>query len=143
MRAADVEVAAAGDISFWYKVSSEATYDYLRFYIDGIEIAEWEGEEGWAEFSYPVSSGSHTFKWAFEKDYSVSSGSDCGWIDYIEFPTLNLEEAKRFYGDVFGWKFDDVQALAEEIGRLVDSGGLHPGSITILSPLPFAESVTA
>jgi subtilisin family serine protease len=83
-----VEVAAAGDISFWYKVSSEATYDYLRFYIDGIEIAEWEGEEGWAEFSYPVSSGSHTFKWAFEKDYSVSSGSDCGWIDYIEFPTI-------------------------------------------------------
>jgi predicted enzyme related to lactoylglutathione lyase len=28
-------------------------------------------------------------------------------IDYIEIPTLDLIEAKRFYGDVFGWKFVD------------------------------------
>ncbi len=28
-------------------------------------------------------------------------------IDYIELPTLNVAEAKRFYGDVFGWKFVD------------------------------------
>ncbi len=28
-------------------------------------------------------------------------------IDYIELPTLNVAEAKRFYGDVFDWKFVD------------------------------------
>ena len=28
-------------------------------------------------------------------------------IDYIEFPTVNIIEAKNFYGDVFGWKFVD------------------------------------
>lgn len=28
-------------------------------------------------------------------------------IDYIELPTVDLMEAKRFYGDVFGWKFVD------------------------------------
>ncbi|MFC2141318.1 VOC family protein [Acidobacteriota bacterium] len=28
-------------------------------------------------------------------------------IDYIELPTVDINEAKRFYGDVFGWKFVD------------------------------------
>ena len=81
-------VVASGDISFWYKVSSETGWDYLRFYIDGVQRAEWDGEQGWALFSYAVGTGEHTFNWAFEKDGSVSSGSDCGWIDYIIFPPL-------------------------------------------------------
>ncbi|SEK55299.1 hypothetical protein SAMN05444354_101863 [Stigmatella aurantiaca] len=28
-------------------------------------------------------------------------------IDYIELPAPNLVEVKRFYGDVFGWRFED------------------------------------
>jgi len=28
-------------------------------------------------------------------------------IDYIELPTVDLVEAKRFYGEVFDWKFVD------------------------------------
>jgi predicted enzyme related to lactoylglutathione lyase len=28
-------------------------------------------------------------------------------INYIEFPATDIEETKRFYGDVFGWKFQD------------------------------------
>lgn len=28
-------------------------------------------------------------------------------IDYIELPMLDLMETKKFYGDVFGWKFVD------------------------------------
>ncbi len=28
-------------------------------------------------------------------------------IDYIELPALDIMEAKRFYGDVFEWKFVD------------------------------------
>ena len=81
-------VVASGDISFQYKVSSETNYDYLRFLIDGSELAGWDGEQGWAEFSTNVTSGEHTFTWIFEKDVSISNGSDCGWIDYIIFPPL-------------------------------------------------------
>ena len=76
----------SGVISFYKKVSSEATYDYLRFFIDGIEKAAWEGDEDWSEVTFPVTSGVHTFKWSYDKDYSVSTGSDCGWVDYITFP---------------------------------------------------------
>lgn len=28
-------------------------------------------------------------------------------IDYIELPAADLEAMKRFYGDVFGWEFQD------------------------------------
>lgn len=28
-------------------------------------------------------------------------------IDYIELPTIDLVKTKRFYGEVFGWKFVD------------------------------------
>jgi len=82
----EYDVTAADTISFYYKVSSEATYDFFRFYIDGNMRNEWSGEVGWAIARYPVSAGTHTFKWEYDKDYSVSGGSDCGWIDLIDFP---------------------------------------------------------
>jgi hypothetical protein len=81
-----MNVLTDDEISFFRKVSSEDNYDYLRFYIDGVQKGEWCGEDGWAEESYPVTAGEHTFKWAYEKDYSVANGSDCGWVDYIIFP---------------------------------------------------------
>ena len=28
-------------------------------------------------------------------------------IDYIELPALDLASMKRFYGEVFGWEFED------------------------------------
>jgi len=81
-----MDVIAEDNISFYHKVSSEASYDYLRFYVDDTMLGEWAGEEGWGEESYSVSAGNHTFKWVYNKDQSVSNGSDCGWIDYIIFP---------------------------------------------------------
>jgi len=81
-----MDVLADDEISFFRKVSSEGGWDYLRFYIDGSQMGEWSGEESWAEMSYPVTQGFHTFKWAYEKDGSESYGEDCGWIDYIIFP---------------------------------------------------------
>jgi len=83
-----LDVTVDDQISFFRKVSSENNYDYLRFYIDGSVQDQWSGEEGWEEFSYPVTEGEHTFKWEYYKDVSVSSGSDCGWIDYIVFPAI-------------------------------------------------------
>ncbi len=79
-------LTSGGDVSFFRKVSSEATYDFLKFYIDGVQQDQWSGELDWEEVQYAVTSGSHTFKWVYEKDYSVANGSDCGWVDYINFP---------------------------------------------------------
>ncbi|HPE87307.1 MAG TPA: C25 family cysteine peptidase [Bacteroidales bacterium] len=82
----DYNVMADDTISFYYKVSSEANYDYLRFYIDGVKKAEWSGNVTWSRYATPVTAGFHTFKWEYVKDYMVSGGSDCAWIDYIIFP---------------------------------------------------------
>ena len=84
----ELDVTAAGNISFWKKVSSEATYDFLRFYIDGSLLDEWSGEDDWSEEIYPVTSGTHLFEWKYVKDTYVSIGDDCGWIDYIVFPPI-------------------------------------------------------
>jgi len=86
-------IVATGNISFSYKVSCEndpngTNYDYLAFFVDALEINRWDGEIGWSTASYPVGTGSHTFKWDYVKDYSVNTGSDCAWIDYIVFPAM-------------------------------------------------------
>jgi hypothetical protein len=85
-----MDVTAYSDISFWKKVSSEADYDYLRFYIDDELEDEWSGEDDWSEVTYEVIPGMRTFKWTYYKDQGVSTGDDCGWIDYIVFPAVDM-----------------------------------------------------
>ena len=80
-------MASVDDISFWMKVSSESTYDFMRFYVDDVKIAEWSGELAWEQQIIEVSEGNHILRWSYEKDYSVAEGSDCAWIDKIVFPT--------------------------------------------------------
>jgi len=85
-----VEILADGNISFYKKVSSENNYDKLFFYIDNQERGNWSGEVAWGQESYPVTAGTHTFKWTYKKDSSVSNGSDCAWVDEIQFPPTNV-----------------------------------------------------
>jgi hypothetical protein len=85
-------VLAAGDLSFSYKVSSESNYDYLHFYIDGVDQDAWSGLVDWTTATYPVTTGQHTFAWSYTKDGSVNTNSDCAWVDYIEFPGMSLPE---------------------------------------------------
>jgi PKD repeat protein len=80
------EIIAADSISFWYKVSSEEGYDFLKFYIDNDVKSSWSGELGWARAAYVVTAGVHTFKWTYSKDQSAIGGSDCSWVDYILLP---------------------------------------------------------
>ncbi len=82
----DYEVFTDDVVSFYFKVSSEGSYDYLNFYIDNSEQGSWSGNVGWEYAEYPVAAGTHTFKWEYDKDGSVNSGSDCAWIDFIILP---------------------------------------------------------
>ncbi len=80
-------VPAGQTMSFYYKVSSEQNYDFLKFYVNGTEVQSWSGNIAWTQYTYTFpSAGDYTIKFAYEKDYSVSEGSDCGWIDNIVFP---------------------------------------------------------
>jgi len=86
----EMNITEAGNITFYIKVSCEDDpdddWDFISFRIDSYEQARWDGEVDWTEASFPVSAGFHTFEWRYEKDGSVSSGSDCAWIDFVSFP---------------------------------------------------------
>jgi hypothetical protein len=79
-------VVGPGILSFYWKVSSEATYDFLEFYIDGnLQPGAISGNVDWQQKTFPISAGSHTLKWVYVKDPSVSAGSDCGWVDKVVY----------------------------------------------------------
>ena len=83
-------VTTVGNISFYYKVSSEPSWDWLRFYIDGVEKGSWSGTAGWAQASYSVTTGNHTFMWTYVKDGSQIGGTDQAWVDFIIFPPQSV-----------------------------------------------------
>ena len=85
-----VDVAAAGNMTFMYKVSSEQNYDKLHFYMDNQEKGLWSGAGTWEQFTQPVTVGQHTFKWEYTKDSSVNSNDDCGYVDDILFPISHV-----------------------------------------------------
>jgi carboxypeptidase D len=75
-----------GQVSFWYRVSSEANYDFLNFYIDGVREVQASGTSGtWTQYSKTLPSG-HTYslKWEYAKDTSLTGGSDTAWVDDVE-----------------------------------------------------------
>lgn len=82
----EVENTLAGEFSFYRKVSSEADWDFLRFFIDGSEKETWSGEEDWEKATYIIAEGSHEFKWTYDKDSNTTHGSDQAWVDDIELP---------------------------------------------------------
>jgi predicted enzyme related to lactoylglutathione lyase len=64
-------------------------------------------------------------------------------ISYIEITVTDLERAKRFYGDAFGWKFNDygpeyagIQGFsgpdAPEAGGITTFGEVRPGGPFVL-----------
>ncbi len=107
-----LDITDASQISFWWKTSSENNYDWLRFYIDDVQIAELCGETGWEEVTNNVIVGNHTFKWQYEKDSSVSSGQDTGWIDDITFPTTFIYDDDMACSSIAGPAFTNVGSIA-------------------------------
>lgn len=85
----DVNVITAGNISFYRKVSSEQGYDFLRFYIDGEMMDEWSGNKDWAMVTFPVNTGPHKLRWAYEKDEASIAFQDAAWVDYIMLPPFS------------------------------------------------------
>ena len=73
-----------GTLSFYSKTDTESNYDYLRFKIDGVEQNSWSGNQNWAQHSYNIGAGPHTFQWSYTKDGSVSTGADTVYVDLVD-----------------------------------------------------------
>src|SRR5260221_20134 len=78
-------VSGSGSLSFWWKVSSEQWFDFLTFYIDGLQQLTISGEVDWQLESFNLPSGTHRLTWTYSKDASDSAGLDAGWEDHAAF----------------------------------------------------------
>lgn len=75
----------ADTLKFRYKVSSEQGYDLFIFNLNGEKQLEESGEKGWTKAAIPVKKGLNKLEWIYKKDKAVFAGSDCAWIDMIDF----------------------------------------------------------
>jgi hypothetical protein len=86
-------LSSGGNLSFWYSVSSESGYDYLKFYIDGVMQNQWSGTVAWTQATYTLAAGTRVLKWEYMKDGSVDSGENCAWIETSSSPPPPLPAA--------------------------------------------------
>jgi hypothetical protein len=114
-----VGILADGAVSFSYNISSESNYDYLKFYIDGIQLAQWSGSQS-GNFTTLVTLGQHNLMWKYVKDGSVSVGLDAAWIDDVVIPVANYTE--------------ELNALVNEIVSLTTGSGSTETFLTVLNP---------
>ena len=117
-------------MTFNWGVSSEAGYDFLRFYSDGVKISEIAGSVGSTNVSYNIPAGTHTLRWAYEKDGSLSSGSDAGWFDNLEFNSLPEAVDNLNYtftepaGSSAGWTLLTTTASSVPTRDIAQSGNI-------------------
>jgi hypothetical protein len=78
-------VRGPGKLSFYWKVSSEEGYDYLRLYLDATKNDSITGEVDWTLKTVAIPAGLHTVTWRYSKDGEWSVGSDCGWVDKVVY----------------------------------------------------------
>lgn len=113
-----------GPFTFWWKVSSEGAYDYLRFYINGVQQAAISGEVDWEQKRFWVVTGD-TLYWVYTKDRSVTRGQDAGWLDEFTFTQI-VPAVPSKLGDLDRDGQPTVLDLTLLIGYLQNTNTLAP-----------------
>ena len=81
----ETTVQGPGMLTFWWKVSSEPSYDRLRLYLDGVEELRLSGEVEWELRTLSVPAGARVLRWRYSKNGSTSRGLDRGWLAQVRF----------------------------------------------------------
>lgn len=90
-----VNLPQGGRIEFDYLVSSEGGWDYLRFYINGVEQFKDSGNNStFKHFAKDLTPGTYTFKWQYSKDGSGSSYDDQAYIDNLSISGIETTITK-------------------------------------------------
>ena len=111
-----LDVVDQTTLTFYWKVSSEQSFDYLQFYIDGVLKDQISGVVDWQQKSYNITgTGSHTLKWRYVKDSSDSSGSDCGWVDWLQYTKPAVPDPVPTTWQSITYKYDPAGRRIEKI----------------------------
>ena len=78
-------VRGVTNLSFWWKVSSEANYDWLEFYTNNNLATRISGEVGWQSNFFRLPSTTNTLQWRYVKnDFDIfGKGEDRAWLDQV------------------------------------------------------------
>lgn len=113
----ETSVNGPGTLTFWWKVSSEKDFDWLRFHMDGILQQQISGEINWQQRSFQIPPGSHTLRWRYVKDSNSPLGQDRAWLDMVNFapasgaPLIVAQPANQI-----AWKGANVTLKAVTFG---------------------------
>ena len=83
----ETAVTGPGTLSFFWKVSSESSYDSLRVSLNGEQQDLITGETNWSNRTLSIPAGTHTVRWDYSKNGNNSAGEDAAWIDLVAFTT--------------------------------------------------------
>jgi len=77
-------VIGPATLGFAWRVESEARFDFLTVELDGVQpLPGISGSVDWAQRTIAIPAGTHTVRWVYTKDGSVSTGQDAGWVDQV------------------------------------------------------------
>jgi len=84
-------------VRFQYKVDAEAQSDGLIFMIDNVvKMPLISNVISWTQFESDIPEGYHTLRWIYQKDYSISLGSDIAQIRFIELLSTKYSDPSCF-----------------------------------------------
>ena len=78
-------VFGPGTVTFWWKVGSEQSHDYLDFYVDGTQYDYLTGNVDWRQATYSIPAGAHALQWVYAKDAAGTVSPDAGYVDQIVY----------------------------------------------------------
>ncbi len=87
-----LEVAVEGPdyLGFWWKVSSEENYDFLRLSVDGEAREAISGNRDWEYRVIAIPVGRHIVRWTYSKDINTQEGADLGWVDFLQLASRSM-----------------------------------------------------
>ena len=131
------EVPFDGLMGFWVRVSTEANWDKFHFYIDGVEMgAEMSGQLAYQYKEYPVTEGTHVYKFEYLKDSSVNSNDDCVYVDDITMykeagPAPSGQNYNFDDGSLMGWTNIDADGDGNVWVSSANPGIYHNSGVSL------------
>jgi len=118
---ANFAVAGGAGVLYWkVTVSSEASYDFARLYVDGSLKVNISGSTSRTS-SQAVNSGS-SVQFRYYKDGSVSSGADTGYLNYLYLVPSSSGKGANDNGDNYvAYCFAEVESFSS-FGKFTGNG---------------------
>jgi uncharacterized repeat protein (TIGR02543 family) len=99
----ETTIVGPGTMTFWWKVSSETNYDFLRLFLNGVEqtgsLARISGTVDWIQKTVTIPTGSNVVRWSYTKDSSESLGFDTAWVDQVVFTPAAVNYTVNYNGN--------------------------------------------